>query len=93
MNDFIASWAMRGLITVVGLLIALFSWTANTELSRLNDSIGQLWPAITETKNLATSTDKQIGIVSAKVDDLKSTTLDLQGRVLKLEGDDRGGKN
>ena len=83
---------MRALMAAGALLVALFGWTSNRTLTgidsniqRIETHIDQQWKAIDEVKNIAVSTQSQVGQVGVKVDDLKDRAANLDTRVQRLE--------
>ena len=78
----IATLLMRGMITLSGLLIALFSWIAAEQLKDIKDTQKDIWTAIGAVNATANGADRNIARIEQKVDDVAA-------RVNRLEKQSR----
>ncbi len=84
-QDKIIQYLITGIGAISMVLLTVLAWIATTQLADIKSAQALAVNATTEIKNIATNADKQIAVVSSKVDDLKHTADDLQGRVNLLE--------
>ncbi len=85
LQDKVIQYLFAGIGALFTVLFTVLAWIATTQLADLKAGQDRNASAQIEIKNIATNSDKAIAVVASKVDDLKATATDLQGRVQHLE--------